>query len=211
MPIAALAPKDCRDAANHILNLFLAGKSLSPLERYEYVKLANDLKNSVPEESLQMRALIAMIDGDEKNFYKLFSNAITASCNDTLVRANFASALSIYGDYEKAEEELRIVLNDPLSIVSKNCFNTCLYAADAIENEEIIEDLLEIAAKYEKKIPIVEEYALWRCTALLPEDSDQRINALNAMTDPICKSATSEKTIQDIQTLIEEIEADSHE
>ena len=106
MPAAAPKTNECRDACKHILDKFSYGDSLSPFEKSSFDILADNLKKSAPEDSLQLKAMMALINGDEDGFNRLFTNALLAASNPTIVRSNYAIALAILGDHDRAIDEL---------------------------------------------------------------------------------------------------------
>lgn len=211
MPIAATKSNECLIAANKILNKYLAGETLSPFDSYSYEKLANDLKKVRPSDSLQLRGLIAMINDDDKAFYDFFSRSLLAAENIPLARANFASALATYGDYEKAEEELRLALNEPLSLIGSGCIDMCLYAAEVIENIDILNQIWELCHKFNINFKQLPTNIHWHLITFIPENNEDLFKMLDTLSGDLEASPTSEQTLTKIKALIEEIEADDND
>lgn len=204
MPVAAPKTREYTDACTLILKKFSYGESLTPFEKSSFTRLADSLKKSTPEDSLQLRGMLALINDDEDGFNRLFANALLAADNKTIVFSNYAMALATLGDYDGANEKIRIVTQNPVSLLQSNCFETCLKVCRITQDRDLTEKLFNIVKEYDITHPeIWQDVSLHIASEL--EDNDPFLIALLEYEK---ESSTSEHTMNHLASFMAEMEAE---
>ena len=201
MPVAAPKTSEYYNACKHILEKFSYGESLSPFENSSFAILADNLKKSSPEDSLQLKAMLALINGDEDSFNRLFTNALLAASNPTIVRSNYAIALAFLGDYDRATDEIRTLLQQPLSIFQSACYAICLTVCHIVQDYDLAEELINLAKRFSVEDPSATTEVLAHLASQLDEDDP----LLLTMLDSWNVSPTSEKALQRLESFMTEI------
>lgn len=204
MPVAAPKTNEYTNACKFILEKFSYGDSLTPFENSSFTLLADSLKKSTPASALQLRGLLALINGDEDGFNRFFESALLATENPTIVRSNHAMALAFLGDYDRAIHEIRELLQHPVSIFQSGCYDVCLTVCNIVQDYDLAEELISIAKQFKVDDPSASTEVLAHLAAQLDEDDP----LLLTMLDSWEVSSTSGKVLQRLESFMTEIEAE---
>ena len=204
MPVAVPKTSEYTDACKFILGKFSYGESLTPFENSSFIRLADSLKKCTPEDSLQLRGMLALINGDEDGFNRFFANALLAAENPTIVRSNYAMALAFLGDYDRAISEIHTLLQQPVSIFQSGCYDICLTVCQIVQDHDLGEELINLAKRFNVEDPSAATEVMVHLAAQLEEDDP----LLLAMLDSWEVSPTSEKTLQRLESFMTEVEAE---
>ena len=201
MPVPAPKTAEYLDACKLILGKFADGETLTPFESSSFSLLADSLKKSSPEESLQLKGMIALIQGDEDGFNKFFNSALLASSDQSIVRSNYALALATLGDYDSAGREIRILLQEPTAIFQDNAHSMCLKVCRMILDYDLADEILQLAKRFGIIDPSIAPEIWMHLATQLGEDDP----LLFTMIDSDEISPRSEKTLQRLESLMAEV------
>lgn len=209
MPVPAPKTDEYLHACEHILEKISHGDSLTSFESVRYAQQADSLKKSSPAESLQLRGLLALAQSDEAAFHRFFASALVATGDQTTVRSNYAMALVMFGDYEKATSELETMLRDPIAIFQHGCHDMCLAVCRHLENYDLAQKILEYAQQLGIADPPISGEIVSHLAAQL-EDEDPLLLGMLDLHEWREISSSSEKTLQRLETLMAEV-GDEHD
>ena len=201
MPAAAPKTKEYANACMLILEKFSCGDSLSPFENRSFAIIADELKKSAPEDSLQLRGMLALINDDEDSFNSLFARALLAAQDTTIVHSNYAMALATLGDYDGAAREIQILLKHPVAIFQSNCHGMCLKVCRMIQRYDLAEEILHFVDRLGVVDPSLTPEMLVHLAAQLEDDDP----LLLTMLDSWDISTTSGETLQRLESFMTEI------
>ena len=210
MPVAAVDSQEYIQAAERILKTILDDRPLSSFDRKRFEILSEKLV--LPEERMQLRALLYLVDGNEDAFYKMFDQAILASDVAALTRQNYVAALAILGDWENAAAQLREILKNPIDVFRTGILEKCIELSYAIMEPDLAETFLQLAEKNNYKITH-SPAALQGIISSLPDNDPLLLATLDTMMpeDAVISEERierSEKLLERCRKLVEGVEAD---